>query len=163
MTCCGLRAAGVAAKVHHVREEECSTTGRRRALPVLNSPVSCVARRSLLESPAPPPPRSWPAAILDPATVTTHFAAVPCFEQLHRIDEDKLANLYAKLRQESASSGGVPIAVRHIESVMRMAEVRCCRESLPPRPARRSCAGLADLHVRPTRGCISGTTCAMMT
>ena len=30
--------------------------------------------------------------------------------------------LYADLRRESSISGGVPIAVRHIESVMRMAE-----------------------------------------
>jgi len=42
--------------------------------------------------------------------------------QLHGIDEDKLAKLYSDLRRESATSGGVPIAVRHIESVMRMAE-----------------------------------------
>jgi DNA replication licensing factor MCM2 len=38
------------------------------------------------------------------------------------IDEGKLAQLYSDLRRESATSGGVPIAVRHIESVMRMAE-----------------------------------------
>lgn len=42
--------------------------------------------------------------------------------QLHSIDQDKLERLYAELRRESMSSGGVPIAVRHIESVMRMAE-----------------------------------------
>ena len=35
-----------------------------------------------------------------------------------------MARLYSDLRRESASSGGVPIAVRHIESVMRMAEAR---------------------------------------
>ena len=34
----------------------------------------------------------------------------------------QIASLYAELRQQSAISGGVPIAVRHIESVMRMAE-----------------------------------------
>eukprot|EP00904_Undaria_pinnatifida_P012237 jgi/Undpi1/8143/HiC_scaffold_24.g10614.m1 len=44
--------------------------------------------------------------------------------QLHNIDQDKVARLYSDLRRESASSGGVPIAVRHIESVMRMAEAR---------------------------------------
>ena len=37
--------------------------------------------------------------------------------QLHGIDEGKVAQLYADLRRESATSGGVPIAVRHIESV----------------------------------------------
>lgn len=34
----------------------------------------------------------------------------------------QIASLYAELRKQSALSGGVPIAVRHIESVMRMAE-----------------------------------------
>ena len=37
-------------------------------------------------------------------------------------DSAKVANLYADLRTQSAISGGVPIAVRHIESVMRMAQ-----------------------------------------
>jgi len=37
-------------------------------------------------------------------------------------DQEKIASLYVALRRESASSGGVPVAVRHIESMMRMAE-----------------------------------------
>ena len=37
-------------------------------------------------------------------------------------DQEKIASLYVALRRESASSGGVPIAVRHVESMMRMAE-----------------------------------------
>lgn len=37
-------------------------------------------------------------------------------------DQEKVASLYVALRKESAASGGVPIAVRHIESMMRMAE-----------------------------------------
>ena len=37
-------------------------------------------------------------------------------------DQEKVASLYVALRKESAASGGVPIAVRHIESIMRMAE-----------------------------------------
>merc|ERR1712085_55841 len=37
-------------------------------------------------------------------------------------DQEKIASLYVQLRKESSSSGGVPIAVRHIESIMRMAE-----------------------------------------
>ncbi len=36
----------------------------------------------------------------------------------------QVARLYSDLRRESSASGGVPIAVRHIESVMRMAEAR---------------------------------------
>ncbi len=41
---------------------------------------------------------------------------------LHAVDSEKIASLYAELRAQSAISGGVPIAVRHIESMMRMAE-----------------------------------------
>jgi DNA replication licensing factor MCM2 len=37
-------------------------------------------------------------------------------------DQEKIASLYVQLRKESTSSGGVPIAVRHVESIMRMAE-----------------------------------------
>lgn len=37
-------------------------------------------------------------------------------------DQEKVAQLYVALRRESAASGGVPIAVRHVESMMRMAE-----------------------------------------
>jgi len=37
-------------------------------------------------------------------------------------DQEKVASLYVALRRESAASGGVPIAVRHVESMMRMAE-----------------------------------------
>jgi DNA replicative helicase MCM subunit Mcm2 (Cdc46/Mcm family) len=36
--------------------------------------------------------------------------------------QDKLEKLYADLRRESMSSGGIPIAVRHIESILRLAE-----------------------------------------
>ena len=42
--------------------------------------------------------------------------------QLHNVDTDKISKLYAELRRESVTSGGVPIAVRHIESIMRMSE-----------------------------------------
>jgi len=37
-------------------------------------------------------------------------------------DQEKIASLYVALRRESATSGGVPIAVRHIESIMRLSE-----------------------------------------
>lgn len=37
-------------------------------------------------------------------------------------DQEKVASLYVALRRESANSGGVPICVRHVESMMRMAE-----------------------------------------
>ena len=41
---------------------------------------------------------------------------------LTSIDEEKVVRLYADLRKESEISNGVPIAVRHIESIMRMSE-----------------------------------------
>lgn len=41
---------------------------------------------------------------------------------LQEIDSEKIAALYADLRSQSMASGGVPIAVRHIESICRMAE-----------------------------------------
>jgi DNA replicative helicase MCM subunit Mcm2 (Cdc46/Mcm family) len=43
-------------------------------------------------------------------------------EPTHNYLNSQIASLYAELRRQSAISGGVPIAVRHIESVMRMAE-----------------------------------------
>ncbi|GAQ88362.1 DNA replication licensing factor MCM2 component [Klebsormidium nitens] len=42
--------------------------------------------------------------------------------KLHDADLNKLAQVYADLRRESMSGQGVPIAVRHIESMIRMAE-----------------------------------------
>ena len=45
-----------------------------------------------------------------------------CHPQLNDLNQDKLAKLYTELRRESERVGGVPIAVRHIESVMRMSE-----------------------------------------
>lgn len=42
--------------------------------------------------------------------------------KLTNIDEDKIAKMYSQLRQESFATGSLPITVRHIESVIRMAE-----------------------------------------
>ncbi|KAI9208361.1 MCM2/3/5 family-domain-containing protein [Polychytrium aggregatum] len=38
------------------------------------------------------------------------------------IDQDKIARLYSSLRQQSMISGGIPITVRYLESIVRMAE-----------------------------------------
>lgn len=40
----------------------------------------------------------------------------------HDVDTEKITSLYADLRTQSSISGGVPIAVRHIESVVRIAQ-----------------------------------------
>jgi DNA replication licensing factor MCM2 len=42
--------------------------------------------------------------------------------KLTEIDQDKLTQFYADIRRESSVVGGIPIAVRHIESVIRMSE-----------------------------------------
>jgi len=41
---------------------------------------------------------------------------------MNEIDRDKVTQFYADIRRESSVVGGIPIAVRHIESVLRMAE-----------------------------------------
>ena len=38
------------------------------------------------------------------------------------LDKEKISSLYVALPRESRSSGGVPVAVRHLESLLRMAE-----------------------------------------
>lgn len=42
--------------------------------------------------------------------------------QLNNLDQDKIAKMYSQLRQESLSTGSLPITVRHIESIIRMSE-----------------------------------------
>ncbi|KZV78893.1 MCM-domain-containing protein [Exidia glandulosa HHB12029] len=42
--------------------------------------------------------------------------------KLHNIDMEKISFLFSDLRRESLATGSVPITVRHLESVMRMAE-----------------------------------------
>jgi len=53
------------------------------------------------------------------------FAKQTCKPKLDNIDRDKIAEFYSDLRQKSMSSpGGIPIAVRHIESILRLSEAR---------------------------------------
>ena len=42
--------------------------------------------------------------------------------KLSEVDKDKVTKFYADIRQQSNTVGGIPIAVRHIESVLRMSE-----------------------------------------
>lgn len=42
--------------------------------------------------------------------------------KLHHMDQDKVAKIYSDLRRESMATGSVPITVRHIESMIRIAE-----------------------------------------
>ncbi|CAH9129730.1 unnamed protein product [Cuscuta epithymum] len=50
------------------------------------------------------------------------YAKLNVFPKLHDADLDKLTQVYAELRRESSHGQGVPIAVRHIESMIRMSE-----------------------------------------
>ena len=52
------------------------------------------------------------------------FAKQTCRPKLQTGDYDKIAAVYSELRRESAVSQGMPIAVRHLESMIRMAEAR---------------------------------------
>lgn len=42
--------------------------------------------------------------------------------KLNQMDQDKVARMYSDLRKESMATGSIPITVRHIESMIRMAE-----------------------------------------
>ncbi|XP_064614879.1 DNA replication licensing factor mcm2-like [Liolophura sinensis] len=50
------------------------------------------------------------------------YAKEKAHPKLHQMDQDKVANMYSALRRESMSTGSIPITVRHIESMIRMAE-----------------------------------------
>jgi DNA replication licensing factor MCM2 len=52
------------------------------------------------------------------------FAKQTCRPRLQASDYDKIAEVYAELRRESSVSQGMPIAVRHLESMIRMSEAR---------------------------------------
>jgi DNA replication licensing factor MCM2 len=74
-------------------------------------------------------PQAWDSGgdgppALDQATLKKYimYARANVRPELHDIDREKIAALYADLRSQSMASGGVPIAVRHIESICRMAE-----------------------------------------
>ncbi|KAH9302023.1 hypothetical protein KI387_013606, partial [Taxus chinensis] len=50
------------------------------------------------------------------------YAKLNVFPKLQDVDLEKLTHVYADLRRESSQGQGVPIAVRHIESMIRMSE-----------------------------------------
>merc|ERR1712223_2150358 len=50
------------------------------------------------------------------------YAGEKVHPKLHDMDQDKVAKMYSDLRRESMATGSVPITVRHIESMIRMAE-----------------------------------------
>ncbi|RKP13512.1 MCM2/3/5 family-domain-containing protein [Piptocephalis cylindrospora] len=54
-----------------------------------------------------------------------HYARERIYPKFGSTDQqDKVATLYADLRRESLTGGSIPITVRHVESMIRMAEAR---------------------------------------
>lgn len=51
-----------------------------------------------------------------------NYARSKIHPKLHQMDIDKVARVYADLRRESLSTGSFPITVRHLESILRIAE-----------------------------------------
>ena len=50
------------------------------------------------------------------------YAREKVHPKLHQMDQDKVAKMYSDLRRESMATGSVAITVRHIESMIRIAE-----------------------------------------
>lgn len=50
------------------------------------------------------------------------YAREKIHPKLHHMDQEKVARMYSELRRESMATGSVPITVRHIESMIRVAE-----------------------------------------
>ncbi|KAK0337970.1 MCM DNA helicase complex subunit, partial [Friedmanniomyces endolithicus] len=50
------------------------------------------------------------------------YAREHCRPKLYQIDQDKIARLFADMRRESLATGAYPITVRHLESILRIAE-----------------------------------------
>ncbi|KAI0058002.1 MCM-domain-containing protein [Artomyces pyxidatus] len=50
------------------------------------------------------------------------YAREKVHPKLYDLDQEKLSNLFADLRRESLATGSFPITVRHLESMIRMAE-----------------------------------------
>lgn len=51
-----------------------------------------------------------------------HYARTKVHPKLHQMDMNKVSRVYADLRRESISTGSFPITVRHLESILRIAE-----------------------------------------
>ncbi|XP_013421596.1 DNA replication licensing factor mcm2-like [Lingula anatina] len=50
------------------------------------------------------------------------YAKEKSHPKLNQMDQDKVSKMYSDLRRESMATGSIPITVRHIESMIRMAE-----------------------------------------
>jgi DNA replication licensing factor MCM2 len=66
--------------------------------------------------------------ILDQATLRKYilYAKSRVRPELSQMDIDKMARVYSEIRRESIQTGALPITVRHLESMVRMAEAHAC-------------------------------------
>lgn len=71
---------------------------------------------------APSPPTSVDPVPQDMLRKYIIYARDKIHPKLHHMDQDKVASMFADLRRESMITGSIPITVRHIESMIRMAE-----------------------------------------
>ncbi|CAL8466756.1 g6292 [Coccomyxa elongata] len=71
-----------------------------------------------------PQPSEQDPDIIEQETLRKYiaYAKQNCHPKLQNADYDKIAQVYAELRRESGVSQGMPIAVRHLESIIRMSE-----------------------------------------
>lgn len=50
------------------------------------------------------------------------YSKANCRPTMQQADYERVASVYAKLREEAGRTRGMPMAVRHLESMIRMAE-----------------------------------------
>ena len=77
--------------------------------------------------PAPPPPSvrlGDDAEILPQQLLRKYitYAKQHCRPQLQQADYDRITKVYTELRAEASRTHGMPVAVRHLESIIRMSE-----------------------------------------
>merc|ERR1711964_209785 len=56
------------------------------------------------------------------------YARTTVFPSMTSVDHDKIAHFYGDIREASLSTGGVPMVVRHLESLVRMAQANARME-----------------------------------
>ncbi|KNE70898.1 hypothetical protein AMAG_14993 [Allomyces macrogynus ATCC 38327] len=69
------------------------------------------------------PPENGPGTIpQDQLKKYIMYARDKVTPKLHQMDENKVSRLYGELRRESLQTGSIPITVRHLDSMIRVAE-----------------------------------------
>ncbi|XP_014598435.1 PREDICTED: DNA replication licensing factor Mcm2 [Polistes canadensis] len=106
-----------------VKDEVDPMQDRHLAKFVVNSHVKHHPTNS--EKAVPPEPTETTESLSIPQDLLKKYivyAKQNVHPKLTNINQDKVAKLYSRLRQESLATGSLPITVRHIESIIRMAE-----------------------------------------